>query len=115
MFKSSAGENFKLTSFFIQDADQLDGTWTVTAYENGSPVGTPQNFTITQSGEYARTVNLTSDFPHIDEVRITRAGGSSGGHLFAALFSNFVVANPVIPDVTPPTAGIRRRQLLACR
>jgi len=108
VFKSSAGENFKLTSFFIQDADQLDGTWTATAYENGSPVGTPQSFTITQSGEYARTVTLTSDFQNIDEVRISRAGGggSSGGHLWAALFSNFVVADPVLPNTAPVIGNV---------
>ncbi|UOA07816.1 Ig-like domain-containing protein [Methylobacter sp. S3L5C] len=106
VFKSSAGENFKLTSFFIQDADGMDGTWTVTAYENGNPVGTPQTFTIAHSGEYATTVNLSSDFQNIDEVRITVAGGTSGGHIYATLFSDFVVADPVLPDVTAPTVGI---------
>ena len=106
VFKSSAGENFKLTSFFIQDADGMDGTWTVSAYENGSPVGTAQIFTIDHFGEYAKTVSLTSDFQNIDEVRITVAGGISSGHIYATLFSNFVVANPIIPDVTPPTVGI---------
>ncbi len=105
IFKSSAGENFKLTSFHIVDGTALDGNWTVKAYENGSIVGTQQNFTITQSGEYASTVMLSSDFYNVDEIRISVSGGVSAGHVGSTTFSSFVVADPIVPDTTAPTVS----------
>jgi len=102
VFKSSAGENFKLTSFSVQDSGALNGTWSVQAYENGGAVGAAQTFTITQSGDYNTTVTLSSDFQNIDEVRISISGGASAGALWDSSFYNIVVADPVIPDTTPP-------------
>ncbi|HEX5686611.1 MAG TPA: autotransporter-associated beta strand repeat-containing protein, partial [Ideonella sp.] len=94
IIKSSAGENFKFTSFFFADFNAVGATWTVKAYDNGVQVGSDQQFTVSQSGDYVKTVNLSADFGNIDEVRITASGGASGGHIWGG-FNDFVFDNPV--------------------
>jgi hypothetical protein len=106
VFKTDNQQNFKLGSFFIQDTNGLDGTWTVTGYDNGVAVnGASYSFTIAQTGDYDATVTLPSAFQNIDEVRIAVTGGVSGNAIYGTTFNNFVVTDPVV-DTTPPTATV---------
>lgn len=103
-FKTDDQQNFKLTSFKIVDQVALNANWTLTGYDNGSAVaGASYNFTVAQVADFDAIITLPTTFQNIDEVRISVTGGISAGGLWTTLFNNFVVDNPVVPDITPPT------------
>ncbi|RYE38497.1 MAG: DUF4347 domain-containing protein, partial [Hyphomicrobiales bacterium] len=98
IIKSQAGK-FRLTSFLIQDFYGMNSNYLATPYLNGVQSGTAHAFTISQSGGYAATVPLPSQFYSITEVRITSDGGTApqpGARNIWQGFNNFVFADAIL-------------------
>jgi len=98
IIKSQAGK-FKLTSFLIQDYYGINANYLAKPYLNGVQSGEAYSFTIPQTGGYASTVQLPTQFSSVTEVRITSDGGTApqpGARNIWQGFNNFVFADPIL-------------------
>lgn len=112
ILKSAGGEKFKLTSFTLLDFEGVNASWTVSAFVNGSSLGS-QYFTVPQTDDYFTTVNLDAIFQNIDEVKITASDGLSGGNIYGG-FNSFVIDDPVaIPEPATLALAVSGAALLA--
>ncbi|MEN2284499.1 hypothetical protein AAGF08_20305, partial [Algoriphagus sp. SE2] len=91
------GSDFQLVSIWLQNGDPLaSATGTITAYNNGTPVGSTVNVTFDSRTTGAKIFSSNPDFYSIDEIRI------EGADLFV-LIDNFSYGPPINPvDADPP-------------